>query len=167
MLAVMYYSYVKTPVGRIRLTGHDGVLTGLHLADHPRCPPPEPGTPVDDHAMEKVADQLSQYFEGDRTSFDVDLELLGTPFQVEVWNALREVPYGKTSSYATVAESIGRPSAVRAVGAANGRNPISIIVPCHRIIGADGSLTGYGWGVDCKSWLLDFEQRNQRLQLQL
>jgi methylated-DNA-[protein]-cysteine S-methyltransferase len=161
----MNYTYVTTPVGRIRLTGQGGVLTGLHLADHPRCPPPDTAARVEDGALGEVANQLGEYFEGGRTTFDVDLELIGTPFQVEVWSALCQVPYGETTSYAAIAESIGRPSAVRAVGAANGRNPISIIVPCHRIIGADGSLTGYGWGVDTKAWLLDHEQRTNRLEL--
>jgi methylated-DNA-[protein]-cysteine S-methyltransferase len=161
----MYYRYLTSPLGRIRLSGREGVLTGLHLAAHPRCPPPDPRAIADDAVLEKAADQLAEYFEGDRTSFDLELELIGTPFQVDVWSALREVPYGETTSYGSIAETIGRPSAVRAVGAANGRNPISIIVPCHRVIGADGSLTGYGWGVDRKSWLLDFEQRTGRLQL--
>jgi methylated-DNA-[protein]-cysteine S-methyltransferase len=161
----MYYRYLPSPIGRIRLSGREGVVTGLHLADHPRCPPPDPGAVPDDAALEKAAEQLGEYFEGDRTTFDLELELAGTPFQVEVWSALRRVPYGETTSYAAIADDIGRPAAVRAVGAANGRNPISIIVPCHRIIGADGSLTGYGWGVDRKAWLLDFEQRAGRLQL--
>ena len=161
----MYYRYLPSPIGRIRLTGREGVVTGLHLADHPGCPPLDPGAGPDDGALEKAADQLGEYFEGDRSTFDLELELTGTPFQVEVWSALRRVPYGETTSYGAIAEDIGRPSAVRAVGAANGRNPISIIVPCHRVIGADGSLTGYGWGVDRKAWLLDFERRAERLQL--
>lgn len=154
----MYYRYLNSPVGRIRLSGREGVLTGLHLADHPRCPPTDAGALPDDAALEKAADQLTEYFEGGRTTFDVELELIGTPFQVEVWSALLRIPYGETASYGAIAEAIGRPSAIRAVGAANGRNPVSIIVPCHRVIGADGSLTGYGWGVECKSWLLTLER---------
>jgi methylated-DNA-[protein]-cysteine S-methyltransferase len=101
---------------------------------------------------------LDEYFEGTRRDFDLTLELRGTDFQVAVWSALRAIPYGQTTSYSAIANAIGKPASVRAVGAANGRNPISIVVPCHRVIGADGSLTGYGWGVDRKAWLLDHEQ---------
>ena len=155
----MRYRYLDSPLGRIRLSGQDDdVLTGLHLADHERCPVAEAGWNYDDSAFDGAAQQLREYFSGTRTGFDVALALRGSTFQVQVWRALQEVPYGETTSYAGIARAIGRPDAVRAVGAANGRNPISIIVPCHRIIGADGSLTGYGWGVDCKAWLLDHER---------
>jgi methylated-DNA-[protein]-cysteine S-methyltransferase len=158
MTATLTLRYVDSPLGRIRLTGHDEVLTGLHLADHDKCPPPAADWTLDETAFDKVRLQLEEYFAGTRREFDVPLELHGSPFQVEVWSALRAIPYGGTASYATIATSVGRPAAVRAVGAANGRNPISIIVPCHRVIGADGSLTGYGWGVDRKAWLLGHER---------
>jgi methylated-DNA-[protein]-cysteine S-methyltransferase len=160
MTAASEYSfrYVPSPIGRIRLVGRHGVLTGLHLADHPHCPPNQPGWSQDDAAYAEVAGQLEEYFAGTRQVFEVDLAFEGTPFQVEVWEALCEIPYGETVSYAALAEVVGRPAAVRAVGAANGRNPISIIAPCHRVIGANGSLTGYGWGVDRKAWLLDHER---------
>jgi len=152
------FRHVESPVGRIRLVGHDRVLTGLYLADHHRCPPPQPEWTLDEDGFEEVRQQLDEYFAGSRRQFDVPVELHGSPFQVEVWTALRAIPYGETTSYAGIADAIGRPLAVRAVGAANGRNPISIIVPCHRVIGADGSLTGYGWGVERKAWLLDHER---------
>jgi O-6-methylguanine DNA methyltransferase len=146
-------------LGRIRLSGREnGVLTGLHLADHDRCPPIGGGWRYDDDTFDSVRQQLQEYFAGTRTDFDVPLELCGRPFQVEVWKALRAIPYGETTSYAGIARVVGRPDAVRAVGAANGRNPVSIIVPCHRVIGADGSLTGYGWGVERKAWLLQHER---------
>ena len=146
-------------MGRIRLSGRDdGVLTGLHLADHHRCPPAATDWSSDNTAFEDVRQQLEEYFDGVRTDFDVPLELRGSDFQVAVWTALRAIPYGQTTSYAGIARAVGRPDAVRAVGAANGRNPISIIVPCHRVIGADGSLTGYGWGVEHKAWLLQHER---------
>jgi methylated-DNA-[protein]-cysteine S-methyltransferase len=155
----MRYRHVDSPVGRIRLSGRDdGVLTGLHLADHHRCPPPGMGWTCDDTAFAGVREQLEEYFAGARTDFDVPLDLEGSPFQVAVWTALRAIPYGETTSYAGIARAVGRPDAVRAVGAANGRNPISIIVPCHRVVGADGSLTGYGWGVERKAWLLQHER---------
>jgi methylated-DNA-[protein]-cysteine S-methyltransferase len=155
----MRYRHVDSPMGRIRLSGRDdGVLTGLHLADHHRCPPSGTGWTYDDAAFEDVRRELDEYFAGTRSDFEVPLELQGSDFQVEVWTALRAIPYGQTTSYAGIARAVGRPDAVRAVGAANGRNPISIIVPCHRVIGADGSLTGYGWGVERKAWLLQHER---------
>ena len=160
MYAITTYRHVDSPLGphppgRPRRR----VLTGLYLADHDRCPPPDAGGSTDDAAFEAARRQLDEYFAGDRTEFDVPLGLEGSPFQVEVWTALcRPSPIGETASYADIARAIGRPAAVRAVGAANGRNPISIIVPCHRVIGADGSLTGYGWGVDRKAWLLAHER---------
>jgi methylated-DNA-[protein]-cysteine S-methyltransferase len=158
------YRHLDSPIGRIRLVGHDGVLTGLYLADHHRCPPAQAGWNADEGAFDEVRRQLEEYFGGQRTEFEVALELQGSAFQVEVWTALRAISYGETTSYAAIARAIGRPAAVRAVGAANGRNPISIIVPCHRVIGADGTLTGYGWGVDRKAWLLDHERdREARL----
>jgi methylated-DNA-[protein]-cysteine S-methyltransferase len=163
----MRYRYLDSPLGRIRLSGQDDVLTGLHLADHERCPKAEAAWNYDDSAFDGAAQQLREYFSGSRTGFDVPLALRGSTFQVQVWRALQEVPYGETTSYAGIARAIGRPAAVRAVGAANGRNPISIIVPCHRIIGADGSLTGYGWGVDRKAWLLDHERASSGRALAL
>jgi methylated-DNA-[protein]-cysteine S-methyltransferase len=152
------FRHVDSPVGRIRLVGHDRVLTGLYLADHDRCPAAPADWTLDERMLDDVRRQLDEYFAGSRKEFDVDLELHGSPFQVEVWTALQAIPFGETTSYAAVAAAIGRPAAVRAVGAANGRNPISIIVPCHRVIGADGSLTGYGWGVERKAWLLEHER---------
>ena len=154
---VTSYRHVESPLGRIRLVGRDEVLTGLYLADHGHCPPAGARWSVDDQAFEMARQQLEEYFSGTRREFSVPLDLEGSPFQVEVWTALRAIPYGETVSYADIARAVGRPAAVRAVGAANGRNPISIIVPCHRVIGADGSLTGYGWGVDRKAWLLAHE----------
>ena len=111
--------------------------------------------PILDSAME----QLGEYFEGVRTDFDLPLDLHGTEFQVEAWRSLAQVPFGKTASYAQQAASIGRPKAVRAIGGANGRNPVAIVLPCHRIVGADGSLTGFGGGISVKKWLLEHEQR--------
>lgn len=157
MTAATTYRHVDSPLGRIRLVGRDEVLTGLYLADHDRCPPPHAASVADEHAFEEARLQLAEYFAGDRKEFSVAIELSGSAFQVEVWNALRAIPFGATASYRDIALAVGRPAAIRAVGAANGRNPISIIVPCHRVIGADGSLTGYGWGVDRKAWLLAHE----------
>jgi methylated-DNA-[protein]-cysteine S-methyltransferase len=158
MSAAISFTTVDSPLGPLRLTGRAGVLTGLHLSAHEKCPPADAAWIEDDVPFKDVAQQLDEYFAGARTDFDVDVDLAGTPFQLEVWRALQAIPYGETISYAELARRIGRPAAVRAVGSANGRNPVSIIVPCHRVIGADGSLTGYGWGTTNKAWLLDHER---------
>jgi methylated-DNA-[protein]-cysteine S-methyltransferase len=105
--------------------------------------------------------QLDAYFAGDRIAFDLPLDLVGTPFQLQAWQALAELPYGTTVTYGEQARRLGRPNAFRAVGAANGRNPVPIVLPCHRVVGADGSLTGFGGGLDTKRWLLDHERRDR------
>ena len=109
--------------------------------------------------MARVADQLTEYFSGKRQTFELELAPRGTPFQLAVWNALLAIPYGDTISYAELARRIGKPAAVRAVGAANGANPIPVIIPCHRVIGSNGTLTGYGGGIERKQWLLALEGR--------
>lgn len=115
---------------------------------------------VDDashHVAAATVQQLNEYIAGDRTSFDVPLDLIGTEFQVQAWRALADIPFGSTATYAQQAASIGRPTATRAIGAANGRNPVVVVLPCHRVIGADGSLTGFGGGLPVKKWLLEHE----------
>jgi O-6-methylguanine DNA methyltransferase len=107
--------------------------------------------------LQQAVQELQRYFAGEKISFSCPLDLQGTPFQVNVWQALRQIPYGETRSYAQIAQATGRPSAVRAVGAANGANPVAVIVPCHRVIGSNGTLTGYGGGLSTKSWLLSLE----------
>ncbi|MCU1375133.1 MAG: methylated-DNA (protein)-cysteine S-methyltransferase [Actinomycetia bacterium] len=159
----MRYTHVDSPIGRLLLVGRPGRLAGLYVADHEGCRAPEPTWTEDAEPFAGVVAQLEEYFEGRRTVFDLDLELEGTPFQRTVWAALQDIPYGETRGYGQLARAIGRPTASRAVGAANGSNPISIIVPCHRVIGADGSLTGYGWGTERKSWLLDHERAQASL----
>jgi methylated-DNA-[protein]-cysteine S-methyltransferase len=111
----------------------------------------------DDTAFEDARAQLAEYFAGTRRTFELPLHPAGTPFQQRVWGALRDIPYGETASYGQTAAAVGAPSAARAVGLANGQNPISIVVPCHRVVGADGSLTGYGGGLPAKQWLLAHE----------
>jgi methylated-DNA-[protein]-cysteine S-methyltransferase len=155
------FSHLESPLGTIRLDGQGDDLVGLYLDDHPAAPPPDPAATRADDALADARHQLEQYFAGERTTFDLPLAPRGTPFQLEVWAALAEIPYGDTASYRDIAERIGRPTSTRAVGAANGRNPLSIVVPCHRVIGADGSLTGYGWGVERKVWLLDHERAHR------
>ncbi|MBO0691812.1 MAG: methylated-DNA--[protein]-cysteine S-methyltransferase [Acidimicrobiaceae bacterium] len=159
MRADVIYAYMDSPLGRLLMVGRDdGVLTSLSVADHPSCVPPLAGWVHCDTPLARVREQLEEYFDGSRTSFDLAIDPAGTPFQARVWGALRQIPYGHTLAYGELARQIGRPNAARAVGAANGRNPIFIVIPCHRVIGADGSLTGFGWGTGCKAWLLDHER---------
>jgi methylated-DNA-[protein]-cysteine S-methyltransferase len=153
------HTVLDSPVGPITLVGVDGVLAGLYLSEQRHAPPaavfggPDPGP------FAEAARQLAAYFAGTRTSFELDLALAGTPFQQRVWAELQLIPYGETISYGQLADRIGQPAASRAVGLANGKNPVSIIVPCHRVVGSDGSLTGYGGGIDRKRYLLSHEQR--------
>jgi methylated-DNA-[protein]-cysteine S-methyltransferase len=154
-----WYDIVPSPVGRLALTGDSRALTGLYLLDAGnRSARVRPGWVRAEGQFPAVAGQLAEYFDGTRTEFDLPLAPRGTPFQLEVWAELMRIPFGKTMSYGGVALALGKSLvAARAVGLANGRNPISIIVPCHRVIGADGSMTGYGWGVERKQWLLRHE----------
>ena len=141
----------STTVGALTLEGDDHALTRIGF-DAPSAPQ------GDAAALAAAAIQLEQYFAGERTEFDLDVELEGTPFERRVWDEVRTIPYGETASYAEIAERIGRPGACRAVGRANGRNPVAVIVPCHRVIGSDGSLTGYAGGIEMKRALLDLER---------
>jgi methylated-DNA-[protein]-cysteine S-methyltransferase len=152
------FSYFQSPIGRLLLTSDGTALTGLYME-------PSRKAQCTDGWMEDVTvaplaatvRQLTEYFDGTRREFDLPLRLQGTMFQTRVWRKLTEIPYGRTWSYGQLAKRIDKPSASRAVGLANGRNPISILVPCHRVIGADGSLTGYGGGIERKRWLLAHE----------
>ena len=151
----MRYSTLSTPIGELVLTADpDGALTRLYL---PRHRPDTAGWERDDALLEPVRRQLTEYFAGARTEFDLPLRPAGARFQLQVWDALLKIPYGETASYGEIAREIGHPTAFRAVGAANGQNPIAIIVPCHRVIGSNGSLTGYGGGLPAKRALLDLE----------
>lgn len=156
------YRIIDSPVGPLTLAGDGETLTNLRMEDQTHEPSRQ-GWEPDPSAFPEAVEQLSAYFEGERREFDLPLRLEGTPFQQSVWAALQEIPYGETWSYGKLAANIGKPGASRAVGLANGRNPIGIIVPCHRVIGADGSLTGYGGGLDRKRLLLDLERRHRRL----
>jgi methylated-DNA-[protein]-cysteine S-methyltransferase len=158
MTATLCYHYVESPVGQILLVGDGTFLTGLYMAEHKRMRGPEAEWRPSDESFAAVVEQLAEYFAGDRRSFEVPLRLKGTPFQQCVWRELVRIPFGQTITYAELARRVGNPSASRAVGSANGRNPVSIIVPCHRVIGADGRLTGYAGGVEIKRRLLEWEQ---------
>jgi methylated-DNA-[protein]-cysteine S-methyltransferase len=154
---VFVYTTVDSPIGELLLVGDGHSLHGLHMQGGRGPKKVRPGWERSDGPFAAVAEQLAEYFEGRRREFDVPLILDGPPFQRQAWHALREIPYGETVSYGEQARRIGQPDAARAVGAANGQNPIAVIVPCHRVIGADGSLTGFGGGLERKRLLLDLE----------
>jgi methylated-DNA-[protein]-cysteine S-methyltransferase len=151
------YSVMKTQIGALTLVGDGEELTGLYMTDHRHRPALPPGAVRHDAAFAEARRQLAEYLSGERTEFDLPLRMEGTEFQQEVWRGLLAIPYGETVSYSELAQRIGRPGASRAVGLANGRNPISIVVPCHRVIGSSGALTGYGGGMERKRYLLDLE----------
>ena len=182
---------VDSPVGPLRLVAEDDRLVevafadgkaraslvesvararaGLHVARR-RLAPGSPSSaralaPSGHPVLARAREQLAEYFAGKRTDFDLPLSATGTEFQESVWRALQDIPYGETVSYGTIATRVGRPTAVRAVGAANGANPIAIVIPCHRVIGADGSLTGYGGGEARKKWLLALERARRQPEL--
>jgi methylated-DNA-[protein]-cysteine S-methyltransferase len=144
---------VDSPLGELQLVGDGRSLTRLEMS--PRRVPD--GGRRDPDAFGEVEAQLEAYFAGELTEFDVPLAPAGSPFQLAVWEALTRIPYGETASYGEIASEVGRPDAVRAVGATNGRNPIAVIIPCHRVIGADGTLVGYGGGLPRKRLLLELE----------
>jgi methylated-DNA-[protein]-cysteine S-methyltransferase len=155
---MMLHAYMDSPVGPLLLMADDD---GLHLIEfeNPRHPVArgDDWSAGDNAVLRETRMQLDEYFAGTRRDFDLPLAPRGTKFQRDVWQALRRIPYGETISYAQLATRIGKPSAMRAVGAANGRNPLPIVVPCHRVIGADGSLTGFGGGLPTKQFLLQLE----------
>ncbi|AKT41087.1 methylated-DNA--[protein]-cysteine S-methyltransferase [Chondromyces crocatus] len=154
---IRYHLHVACPLGLLRLDATDDALAALYTPEH-RCIPALSTAPGDRHpALLEARRQLAQYFAGDRLTFDLPLAPQGTPFQRTVWTALTRIPFGVTTTYAAIATQLGRPTAARAVGAANGQNPLSIIVPCHRVIGANGALTGYAGGLPTKRWLLTHE----------
>lgn len=146
-----YYGLYESAIGWIEIQGSEGQILSLKFVDQPRtgftaCA-----------VMEMAMQQISEYFMGTRRAFDLPLVMRGTSFQRQVWGELMTIPYGRVTTYQEIAQAIGRPKAVRAVGAANARNPIPIVVPCHRVIGSDGNLTGYGGGIWRKEWLLRHE----------
>ena len=141
-----YFTTMPTPVGELLLTSNGDALTAVYFEDPKYGPTSTDGWIRDDAVLADARRQLEEYFRGERTDFDLALAPAGTDFQRSVWRALSHIPFATTTSYGAIASTIGKPSASRAVGAANGRNPISIIVPCHRVIGSGGDLTGYGGG---------------------
>lgn len=152
---------IDSPVGPLRLVSDGECLTGVFFAEHRHAPADlgaEVGLADAPQVLQDAQEQLGEYFAGERTDFDLPLAARGTDFQQRVWALLRQIPYGRTWSYGQLAAELGQPGASRAVGLANGRNPISIVVPCHRVVGSTGAITGYGGGVERKQTLLDLER---------
>ena len=159
-IQMMYYCYMESPVGELLLAGDTDGLKLIGFPKSKRNQGPHPGWEEKREPLREVMEQLDAYFEGELKEFHLKLAPDGTPFQLRVWRALQEIPYAQTISYGELARRIGNPKASRAVGGANGRNPLAIVVPCHRVIGSDGSLTGFGGGLDTKDILLALERKN-------
>ena len=154
----VFFRHIDSPIGRLLLAADDHGIRALEFPENRHPVKRTDAWRAGDHPLiARAVIQLDEYFAGERRSFDLPLAPAGTPFQLRVWQALRAIPHGATWSYAQLARAIGQPSAMRAVGAANGRNPIPIIVPCHRVIGAGGALTGFGGGLPTKAFLLRLE----------
>ncbi|MFJ1968548.1 methylated-DNA--[protein]-cysteine S-methyltransferase [Streptomyces sp. NPDC087903] len=152
------HAVIDSPYGPLTLVADEGALCGLYMTDQRHRPPEESFGDRDDTPFGEATDQLKAYFAGELKEFTLELRLSGTPFQRSVWQQLLRIPYGETRSYGQLADALGNPAASRAVGLANGRNPVGIIVPCHRVVGAGGGLTGYGGGLERKQRLLDLER---------
>ena len=160
----LLYTTVESPIGELLLLGDGDALHGLYMQDGRKPVRISPSWQESAEPFAGVREQLREYFAGQRTTFDIPLVMAGAQFERGVWRALQDIPYGETVSYGEIARRVGQPSAPRAVGLANGRNPIAVIVPCHRVIGADGTLTGYGGGLERKRLLLELERGQARLQ---
>jgi len=159
------YKFLESPVGKLKLVASEiGLIAVLWENDKPqRVPLKDLIEDNNENILREAERQLKEYFAGKRRSFSIPLDMRGTPFQKDVWRILQTIPFGETLSYGQIANRLGRPGASRAVGAANGRNPISIVVPCHRVIGSTGKLTGFAGGLDIKAHLLDLESSGERL----
>ena len=162
---MIQYSVMSSPVGELLLVSEGGALTGIYMEQHKRGPAIREEWTRVDAAVRSARVQLEEYFARARKQFDVRIGAAGTPFQQRVWSALAEIPHGATVTYQELAREIGMPKCARAVGAAVGRNPISIVIPCHRVVGTDGSLTGYAGGPERKRWLLEFERARPQFSL--
>ena len=157
MSSTKQHTVIDSPYGLLTLVADDGVLCGLYMTDQRHRPAEETFGARAQAPFAAAQEELEAYFAGELKEFTLELTLHGTPFQRSVWSRLRKIPYGETRTYGELADALGNPTASRAVGLANGRNPVGIIVPCHRVVGANGGLTGYGGGLDRKQRLLDFE----------
>lgn len=154
-----YFSYIDTPLGKLEIRASEVGITAVEFLKK------EKEGSVTNTILRVAIKQIEEYFKGARVDFELSLDIKGTPFREKVWKELLKIPYGETISYKELALRIDNPKAIRAVGGANNKNPISIIIPCHRVIGSDNSLVGYGGGIENKKWLLEFEKRNKTLEV--
>lgn len=159
------HTIFESPLGELTLVAHDGVLAGVYFPAHTRLPDPKTFGARANAGFDAVTEQLAEYFRAERTEFDLPIAPCGSAFQLRVWNLLRHIPYGETRSYGQLARELGNVSLAREVGGANARNPLSVIVPCHRVVGANGQLVGYAGGLERKRFLLDLEARVMGTQL--
>jgi len=164
---MMNYTYMESPVGRLLLAGDEQGLLRVAFAEGKKASQPEPGWTHRPEPLQPAVDQLTAYLGGELRDFDLPLNMQGTEFQLSVWRALLDIPYGETTSYGDIARRVGTPQGSRAVGLANGSNPIAIVVPCHRVIGSNGKLTGYGSGLNNKETLLALERKHAGAQAAL
>jgi methylated-DNA-[protein]-cysteine S-methyltransferase len=161
---------IDSPIGKLTLVARDDVLSGIYFPGHWHMPAPEVFGTRSEHGFELAQQQLGEYFSGERTEFDLPTTIDGEEFQRRVWELIERIPYGETTTYGEMARELGDPALAREVGAAVGRNPLSIVVPCHRVVGKDGKLTGYAGGLERKRFLLELEGAGERVeaeQLQL
>lgn len=161
---------IDSPIGDLTLVARDGVLSGIYFPGHWHMPAPEVFGARSERGFEQTREQLAEYFAGERTEFELTTTVAGEEFQQRVWELIDRIPYGQTTTYGEMAEELGDPALAREVGAAVGRNPLSIVVPCHRVVGKDGKLTGYAGGLERKRFLLELEGAGGRVeaeQLQL
>jgi len=167
MTTTLISTAMASPVGELTLVGSDSGLRAVlwPIERDGRVTFVEAVEPGEHAVLDAAATQLREYIDGERTTFDVPLDLVGTDFQIDVWNALDAIPFGETRSYGELADVLGKPGAARAVGAATGRNPVSVIIPCHRLVGSSGKLTGFAGGLDAKRWLLEHEHPTEQLSL--
>jgi methylated-DNA-[protein]-cysteine S-methyltransferase len=163
MTTACVYTYMESPVGALLLAGRADTLEVIRFPGGRMAMAPEPEWRRDDGAFDQAKRQLDEYFAGSRRRFDLRMKPMATPFQTRVLTALQRIPYGETRSYKDIAACIGEPNSVRAVGGANGRNPLPIVIPCHRVIGSGGQLTGFGGGLEAKRFLLDHERAHSGL----
>jgi methylated-DNA-[protein]-cysteine S-methyltransferase len=166
-MSVKEHFFMESSLGTLTLVHTDGVLSGIYMPSHLRGPEVETLGPRAQSGFEIELEQLQEYFDRKRTEFTFPSAAVGTTFQQRIWELLREIPFGETRTYMQLADAFGNRAAIRAVGLANGRNPISIVVPCHRVVGSDGSLTGYAGGLDRKRFLLELENAPMARQARL
>jgi methylated-DNA-[protein]-cysteine S-methyltransferase len=152
------HTMIDSPMGALTLVATDGILSGAYMEGQLHLPDPSTFGPRVGSGFEQAAEQLGEYFAGQRTDFTLPTRLAGSEFQRRIWRTVTAIPYGQTWTYAQLADAVGRRDRIRAVGAANGRNPVAVVVPCHRVVGSDGSLTGYSGGLARKRFLLDLER---------